>query len=144
MDEPYRPTIDTQADLEEVWRHLMGPANLGEGFGRRSVWLLRVDGERRVVPAITEIAECDEAPAPGTADGLAQVLRMLDDDDPGGSFAFLLSRPGQGLQEADRVWGRFLVAAGRDAGVRLEIVHLATDAGVVALPPDELMERRSA
>ena len=140
MDETYRPTIDSQAALEEVWRTLMGPF----GFSRRSVWLLRVDDERRVVPAITEIAECEELPDPRHADGLAEVLRLLGQDEPDGSFAFLVSRPGGGVDDADRAWGRFLHEAGAAAGVRLEMSHLATDAGVVALPPDELMQRRSA
>ncbi len=70
---------------------------------------------------------------------------MLDEDDPGTSFAFLVSRPGPAcIDDADRAWGRFLVDAGRAAGVPLEMPHLATDDGVLALPPDELLLRRTA
>lgn len=141
MDEPYRPTISSQADLEEAWRHLMGPW----GFGRRSVWMMRLDGDHRLLPVITEIAECDEEPDPALAVRFAEILRALDEDDPGGSFAFLVSRPGPiRAEDADRAWGRFLVEAGAAAGVRLEMPHLATEDGVVALPPDELTLRPSA
>lgn len=140
MDETYRPTVHTQADLEEVWRVLMGPW----GFGGRSVWMLRFDSDRRLLPAVTEIAECDGLPDEATAVGLSDILRALDHDDPGGSFAFLLSRPGRGINDTDRAWGHVLLEAGRAADVRLEMLHLATDDGTIALPPDELVARRTA
>ena len=141
MDEPYRPTVHSQADLDAVWSRLMGPW----GFGRRSVWLLRIDADRRAIPALAEITECDDDPDPATIEDVAGFLRMLDEDDPGASFAFLVSRPGPAcVDDADRAWGRFLVEAGRAAGVPLEMPHLATDDGVLALPPDELLHRRTA
>lgn len=135
MDQPYRPTVRTQADLEEVWRRLMGPG----GFERRSVWLLRVDADQRAIPMIAEITDCEDRPEPPLADQIGELLRSLDREDPGGSFAFLLTRPGVGLDEDDRTWGRCLLAAGEAAGVRLEMLHLTTDAGTQPLPPDELM-----
>lgn len=140
METPYRPTIRTQSDLEAVWRHLMGPW----GFGGRSIWLLRIESDGTVLPHVVEIAECDGLPDDELVDGLAGVLRTLDGDDPGGSFAFLLSRPGGHVDDTDRAWGRFLLRAGLLADVRLEMVHLATDERVVPLPPDELTERRTA
>ena len=141
MDEPYRPTVRTQAELEAVWRRLMGPW----GFGRRSIWMLRLSADRCPLPVITEIAECDDLPTPAEAGGMAEILAALDADDPGGTFAFLLSRPGHPVvDESDRAWGRLLVEVGRTAGVRLETLHLATDAGTVPLPPDELAPRRTA
>jgi len=140
MDEPYRPTVHTQADLEEVWRQLMGPW----GFGGRSIWLLRVDASRQAIPALAEFSDCEDRPEPGLADEIGDLLRGLDGEVPGGSFAFLLSRPGAGVGEDDRAWARCLLEAGEAAGVRLEMVHLATDDGTVPLPPDELMSRRSA
>jgi len=139
MDETYRPTIHTQADLEEAWRHLMGPW----GFGGRSVWMLRFDADRQLIPVITEIKECEGLPDPEMSTGLGEILRTLDEDDPGTTFAFLLTRPGQGIDDTDRAWGRLLLDVGRTADVRLEMTHLATDAGITPLPPDELM-RRSA
>lgn len=140
MDEPYRPSVRTQAALEVVWRHLMGPG----GFDRRSIWLLRVDADHRPIPVVTEITDCEDRPGPELVRQLGDLLRGLDDDDPGGSFAFLLSRPGAGIGEDDRVWARCLLEAGTAGGVRLEMLHLATDAGTVPLPPDELVPRRTA
>jgi len=140
MDETYRPTIHTQSDLEEVWRHLMGPL----GFGGRSIWMLRFDADRRLIPVITEIAECEGLPDPEMSTGLGEILRTLDEDDPGTTFAFLLSRAGHGIDDTDRAWGRMLLDMGRTSGVRIEMPHLATDAGVSPLPPDELAPRLTA
>lgn len=140
MDETYRPTIRTQADLEAVWRHLMGPG----GFGGRSLWMLRIDQDRRAIPQIVEITECDPAPDPGLTASLGELLSTLDTEAPGGSWAFLLSRPGRGVHDSDRMWARFVHGAGAAAGVRLEMTHLATSAGIVPLPPDELTPRRTA
>jgi hypothetical protein len=141
MDEPYRPTVRTQADLEEAWTRLMGPW----GFGSRSIWMVRVADDRRVIPVITEITRCDRLPTTDQAGGLAEVLAALDADDPGGSFAFLLSRPGPlTVHEEDRSWARLLTEVAQAAGVRMEMVHLATDAGTMPLPPDEIALPRPA
>jgi len=137
MDDTYRPTVDDQSDLAATWSHLMGPG----GFDGRSTWMLRIDEDRRAIPMVTEITECDEAPDPAFTDGLAAVLSALHEEAPGSTFAFLVSRPGRGVHESDRMWARFVHEAGRRAGVRLEMTHLATDAGVVPLPPDELIQR---
>jgi hypothetical protein len=141
MDEmtPYRPTVQSQADLEEVWRRLMG----SHGFGGRSLWMLRIAPGGEVVPRVVQIAECDDGPDPTMTSGLAKVLASLDAEAPDGSWAFLVSRPGRGLHESDRMWARFVREAGAAGGVRLEITHLANDAGITPLPPDELI-RQSA
>lgn len=139
MDETYRPTIHTQADLELVWRHLMGPS----GFAGRSLWMLRIEADRRVVPQVVEITECDEDIDPGLTERLSHLLRELEGEASGGSWAFLVSRPGRGVHESDRMWARFVHQAGATSDVRLEMTYLATDAGITPLPPDELM-RRSA
>ena len=141
MDAPYRPTVHTQAELEGVWARLMGPW----GFGRRSIWMVRLDEERALLPVITEIAECDGLPDPELASGLADVLAGLDEDGIGGSFAFLISRPGGSrVLDDDLIWGRMILEAGHRAGVKLEPLHLATDEATLPLPPDELVTRRSA
>jgi hypothetical protein len=139
-DDPYRPAVHTQADLEAVWRHLMEPL----GFGRSSVWLMRIDRDARAVPQLLEITDFDGPPETIDRDSFADLMRTLDADDPGGSFAFLRSRPGTGLRPEDRAWACFLYDAGRCAGVRLEVVHLATDAQLSPLPLDEIGVRRSA
>ena len=138
-DHPYRPTIRSQADLEKVWRHLMRPL----GFSHASIWLLRLDSDGAAVPALLEIAEAELAPEEPEA--FAALLVDLDSADPGGSHAFLRSRPGGGgVAPDDRAWASFLYAAGRIAGVRLEVVHLATDVDIVPLPIDEVGLPRSA
>jgi hypothetical protein len=141
MTDPYRPTVRTQADLEKVWRHLMEPL----GFGGWSVWMMRIDSDGRTVPQILEITEAEDAPT--TAEetrSFAELLRDLDAAEAGCSFAFLRSRPGRGIDGEDRDWARFLYDAGRAAGVRLEVVHLAHDLDLVPLPLDEVGVRRTA
>jgi hypothetical protein len=140
MTESYRPTVRTQADLEQVWRHLMEPL----GFGGRSVWMMRVASDGCAVPHLLEITEADDAPTPAESGSFAGLLRDLNAADPGGSFAFLRSRPGRGIDDTDRGWAGFLYDAGRAAGVRLEVVHLATDVDLVPLPLDEVGLSRSA
>ncbi|MBZ5737628.1 hypothetical protein [Nocardioides mangrovi] len=138
MTDTYRPLVRTQADLEEVWRFLMRPL----GFGRRSVWLLHLGADRRPTPVLTEITDCADRPEPDHAAGLAATLRELDRQEPGGSVAFLVSRPGRGVVDRDDVaWAVFLHETGREAGVRQETVHLATDDDVVAIPLDDLLPR---
>ncbi|HEU5038939.1 MAG TPA: hypothetical protein VFT70_18170 [Nocardioides sp.] len=136
----YEPTVHTQADLHEVWRHLMEPL----GFSDHSIWMLRIDAARRALPQVVQIAEAEDLPATVEGHGLPEVLRMLDASEPGHSYAFLRSRPGRGVTRADRAWAAFLYDAGRVAGVEVEVVHLATDEDIVPLPLDEVPERRSA
>ena len=132
-DHAYRPTVRSQADLEKVWRHLMEPL----GFSGASIWMLRLDPDGLAVPHLLEIAEAELAP--DDPEPFAGLLVQLESDDPGGSYAFLRTRPGHGgVDTGDRAWAGFLYAAGRLAGVRLEVVHLATDADVVPLPLDEI------
>ena len=141
MTDPYRPTVRTQADLEQVWRHLMEPL----GFAGWSVWMMRIASDGRAVPHLLEVTEADEAPATlEETEAFAELLRDLDTADPGGSFAFLRTRPGRGMDREDRAWAAFLYGAGRSAGVRLEVVHLATDVDLVPVPLDEVGVARSA
>ncbi|ABL83219.1 MULTISPECIES: hypothetical protein [unclassified Nocardioides] len=141
-DHAYRPIIRSQADLETVWRHLMQPL----GFATGSVWMLRLEADGRAVPRLMEIADAELAADPREEpEPFAALLADLDSVEPGGSYAFLRSRPGRdGIRPEDRAWAGFLYAAGRLAGVRLEVVHLATDADVVPLPLDEVGLPRSA
>jgi hypothetical protein len=130
----FEPLIHTQADLHGVWCQLMGPL----GFSEQSIWMLRIGADRRAVPRIAKIAEADEVPTSVEGHGFPEVLRLLDEAEPGHSFAFLRSRPGRGLTNDDRAWAAFLHDAGRVAGVEVEVVHLATDEELVPLPLDDL------
>jgi hypothetical protein len=92
----------------------------------------------RPLPHLTEMAETEDPPDPSHADGLAEMLLMLDREvAPGARVAFLRSRPGKGtVTDTDRAWARSLYAAGRRAGVPCEVVHLATRGEVRPIPAD--------
>ena len=136
MTTPYRPPIHTQADLEEVWRHLIRPL----GFHRRSVWLLLIDSDDLPTPVVTEVTDLPEAVEVDTADDFADMLReLLGHLEPAGRWALLLSRPGAGRStDADRAWAAALYDACRRQGVPQEVVHLATDEEILPIPLDEV------
>ena len=65
MTTPYRPQLHSQADLEEVWRHLISPL----GCHRRSVWLMLIDAEGRPTSRrTTALGDRFLPDAPRTAD----------------------------------------------------------------------------
>jgi hypothetical protein len=57
MKEPFHPVIRSQADLEALWKKLMGPG----GFGGLSLWMLLIDDEI-ALPQITEITDAIDPP----------------------------------------------------------------------------------
>ncbi|GCD91422.1 hypothetical protein [Nocardioides sp. LS1] len=125
------PPIHTQADLHEAWRTLMQPL----GFSGHSIWLMFLTPDGEALPQLTEITEAADPPSAGGESGLAEVLRHFADL----RAAFLRTRPGPAVITADdRAWARSLYAACRSAEVPAEVVHLATDTAIVALPRDEL------
>lgn len=134
MTKPFAPTIHTQSDLQAAWRHLMGPWD----FSGPSVWLMLIQDDRPL-PHLTEITEAGP-PAPEMLAGLAELLRMLEEQVvSGGRFAFLRSRPGPDTAtELDRQWASGLYAAARQAGVPCEVVHLATRDAIRPIPPDDV------
>jgi hypothetical protein len=136
MTTPYRPLIRTQADLEDVWRHLMKPL----GFDRAGLWLLLIDADDRPLPQLTEVSEIPDLPDPETTSGLAHVLtEVMHGVDPDGRWAFLRSRPGRGgVDETDRAWAAGLYEMCREAGIAHDVVHLATDADVIPIPLDDV------
>lgn len=132
MNEPYRPTVRNQADLEEVWRHLMQPL----GFVRHSIWMMLIEADDRPVPQLTEI-DTDEMPPSDVGESLADLFAHLLAPGSAERLAFLRSRPGRGgVAAGDRAWARCLYDACRTAGVGCEVVHLATDVDVLPLPFD--------
>ena len=126
----FRPTIRTQADLEEAWRTLMGPL----GFSQHSVWLMLVDASDRPDPHLSRIDEADDPPTTAELSGFAEMLRTLHAElVPGGRVAFLRSRPGPaGVTADDRAWAAALHEIGRRAGVPVDVVHRACDVDLVA------------
>lgn len=133
--EPFAPTIRTQSDLQEVWRHFMGPA----GFGSPSLWLMLLLDDRPL-PQLTEVTDADAPPDEEVLEGLVRLLGMLQAEvAPGVRFAFLRSRPGgDAITEDDRAWASGLYDAAHRADVPCEVVHLATRGTVRPIPQDEL------
>jgi hypothetical protein len=138
----FQPIIRTQQDLEDAWRHLMGPL----GFSRRSLWLMLIERDGTPIPHLSRIDGADAVPSPGELDGFADTVGELAREFvPGGRVAFLRSRPGApGLTADDRAWAQALYAAGRAAGVTVEVVHRACDHDLVPVPMDESLQDTAA
>jgi hypothetical protein len=137
MTTTHRTLVRSQADLEAVWKVLMGRQTAGGGFGGHSLWLLLIDSDDVPAPQVIEITDAVEPPDDFMVSSLAVFLEHLSEDAP--RFAFLRSRPGHGgLTAEDRAWARSLYEAGRRAGVPLEVVHRACDHDLVAVPMDEV------
>ena len=134
-NQPFRPRIRTQADLEHAWRHLMQPL----GFGDHSIWMMVINGDRPI-PQLSEIVGAVAPPEAEEVDGLAELMRRLRADvSPSVRFAFLRSRPGSGGPNShDLGWALALYDAARLAHVPIEIVHLANDHDLVPIPMDDL------
>ena len=129
----FEPVLTTQTQMEDAWRELMGPWS----FSGHSVWMMLVVDDRPL-PHLTEIAEAENPPDTSEADGLADLLLMLDNEvAPGARVAFLRSRPGKDVvTDSDRAWARSLYASARRAGVPCEVVHLATRGAIRPIPAD--------
>jgi hypothetical protein len=138
----FNPTIHSQQDLEDVWRHLMGPL----GFSGRSLWLMLVDADGHPVPHLSQIEQADSPPDDGELAGFADIVRgLVDEFVPGGRIAFLRSRPGgPGLTPNDRAWARALYDVGRLSGVPVEVVHRACDHDLVPVPMDDALPDSAA
>jgi hypothetical protein len=138
---PYRPVIRTQAELECAWRHLMEPL----GFAARSMWLMVIDDDDRPIPHLTELTDLAEIPDSRSAGDMAEFVRIVSEALPHARLAFLLSRPDTGPPDSpDQAWASVLYDAARGAGAVCEVVHLATDDGVMPIPWDARARRRPA
>ncbi|VXC08793.1 hypothetical protein [Nocardioides sp. AX2bis] len=132
----YRPTVNTQADLERLWRVLMRPL----GFAETSLWAMLLDADGRPLPVLTEITDLAHLPDPGETRSMAAFLGdLVDEHVPGGRVALLRTRPGRGRARPDDLaWAAALHTALAAAGVPADVVHLATDDQVLPLPLDAL------
>ena len=134
----FQPTIRTQQDLLDAWRHLIRPL----GFRGRSVWMMWIGPDARPLPQLVEITEDGGVDIDELRDGMTRLLQHLDQDL---RVAFLLSRPGRdGVCDDDRERARALYDATRAADLGVEIVHLATDDDISPIPLDEIGMRRTA
>jgi hypothetical protein len=134
-DATYRPILRTQADLDAAWRHLIGALT----FDARSVWLMTIEADQRPFPHLTEFSGLDDLPRAAFLRQLTGLLRRIFEEFPPDRLAFLVSRPGDdGVRPADRAWALALHQLARDLSLACDVVHLATDCGVVPVPLDEL------
>ena len=135
---PYAPVIRTQSDLEEVWRHLMGPL----GFGGHSLWLMFLRADGTPLPHLSQVEDCVRPPAPAEQASFVALLRTLRSEmRKGERIVFLRSRPGRAVPLPDDLaWARLLYDACRVAGVETDVVHLATDEALLPLPMDQVLD----
>ncbi len=131
-----RPTISSQADLEQLWRVLMRPL----GFSRTSLWVMLVAADGRPLPTLTEITDLAPLPDPGETRSMVAFLGdLVAEHVPGGRVALLRTRPGRGrARHDDLAWAAALHTAFAAVGVPAHVVHLATDDQVLPLPLDAL------
>lgn len=137
--ERFAPTLQSQADVELMWRTLMTPL----GWSSRTLWFVLVSRDDRPVPQVYEIPDLPERIEPeGHAQAAALWRGLLAEVLPGGRVALLLARPGGGGPgPLDRAIAEGTYAACRAVGVPLEVMHLATDDDIWPLPADEVLTR---
>ena len=128
--------LRTQHDVQRMWELVMQPL----GFTSSSLWVNFYDDRRTPRPMLMEIAEHPGVPS-GTE--VARLIEILDDVVHGepdlAGVAFLITRPGKGgLLESDRLLAARLLAAARTVGLPCQPVHVAHDAAVLAVAPDDL------
>ncbi len=130
--------VRTQADLEQLWRTILGPL----GFGAGCLLVLAIGSDHVPTDVLLKIPDEGVEPTPEEARSFGAFLSHLTPDVPEGSrWAFLRCRPGRGgARASDRALVAALVAGCRDAGVPTEVAHLATDDVLVPLPYDELAQ----
>ena len=128
-----QPPVRTQADLDELWRSLMGPL----GFGRTTLWTLLLEADGRVPGDLLPLDGIPTRPT-DVVGRLTALLRHLVP--PGGSVAFLLTRPGvdSAITPSERAWVRALEIVGRNVGTTVWPVHRANDEALHACTPDDL------
>lgn len=134
-DATYRPILRTQADLEAAWQHLIGALT----FDGHSIWMMSIEADQRPFPHLTEFSGLGEQPGATFLRQLAEVLSRVFDEVPPDRLAFLVSRPGaDDVRSGDRAWALALHQLARDLSLGCDVVHLATEHGIVPLPLDEL------
>ena len=133
-EEPFRPLVRTQSDLERMWRRLMSPL----GFSSHTLWMVVIEDDRPV-PQVIEIVEAADAPGQEDAVAFARVLEHLAQPGPALRVPALATRrrstrhhrPGLGAGAARR---RDVASA-----AAIDVVHLAHDHDVLPIALDDLL-----
>lgn len=132
---PPKYKVNSDDDLGAVWQKLMGRG----GFGRRSLWMVFLDGNDETLPVIFPMDDLPDAPEPLLIGSLRHILDELLATTPAVAVSFLLSRPGpDAVTEFDRRWTRTLLDT-VPPPTRRGPMHLATANRVRVIGPDDLL-----
>ena len=71
---PFRATVHTQADLEQLWRRLMEPL----GFAGHTLWMLMIRDDGEVFPEVVQITDMPPAPTPADRKDFDAFVAELD------------------------------------------------------------------
>jgi hypothetical protein len=97
-DTPYAPVIRSQADLEDAWRHLLGPL----GFSGHSLWLMFVQPDGVPLPHLSQVEDCVTPPTDVEQANFVALLKTLRREmRKDERLVFLRSRPGRGGARPD-------------------------------------------
>ncbi len=131
---PQTFTIRTDDDLRSMWTALMGPP----GFASRTLWVAFLDENDVSTPLLMPIEDLPDRVEPRLLQPLHDLVVTTVRDCRLGGAVLLLSRPGPDtITAADRAWAQALHEALQDLPGRP--IHLATDGGVRAFSPDDLL-----
>ena len=133
MTTPFQSPIRNQADLETLWRALMGEL----GFSRTSVWLMLLEADGTPVPTLVPIDDIPTRPTQAVENLTGLLVGLVP---AGGSVAFLLTRPGPDseLTPMERAWTRALQVVSRNVGATVWPVHRANDEALHVCRTDDL------
>jgi hypothetical protein len=135
---PPNYTVNDEADLFALWQRLMA----GGGFARRSLWLIFLDHNSRILPVILPIDDIPAEPDAAFVANIAHIIGELVSNGEASTAALLLSRPGPTqMTAADRRWAHALIAALGPEFDRWPI-HLASRDAIQVFAPDDLCAPR--
>lgn len=112
--------LGTTDDVLAVLLDLVGP----ERAGSPALWVLFLDDERRMLPAVLPVDDLPNEPHQGLVNALLQiVVSVLQQQPAGGSVAFALVRAAGGDRGSqETAWSHALRAAADDADVPIALI----------------------
>ncbi|MGN8245571.1 hypothetical protein ACTHAM_002694 [Cellulomonas soli] len=114
------PPLESPQDVLATVLDLVGP----ERAGGPALWVLFLDHERRLLPAVLPVDDLPALPHPGLVNALLQiVVSVLQEQPAGGSVAFALVREAGGDRGAqETAWSHALRVAADDADVQITLI----------------------
>lgn len=134
-------TLTSDADLTRIWRTIIDPL----GWREHRLYLMFVDDRRNVLPQVVQIDDVPAGIDRVGAQQLADCLAHLVGAQGVSSLAVLAVRPGRGgLDDTDRATCHHLYDAARQAGLRLELIHVGTATAITPAPMDDVVPLRAS